>query len=97
MAPRARGSERLAQSRPIPQAQLDRLIAIARSKGVKVVDWHILGQPAVDALTGSLQVRAAGAGRLIQDLLRIKGLRPHIEIFPHGTPVPSEFQVRIRV
>ena len=97
MPPRTKGSEMLMKARPLARAQLDRILTLAKSRGVSVVDWHIVGQPNPEAVTGVFQVSSAQAGSFIQQILRINGLRPRIEIFPHGIPVPRQFNVRVRI
>ena len=96
MASKTRGSEQLMKGRAISPAQMDRFITLARGRGVKVVDWHILGQPTPEAVTGTFQVGTAQAAKLVQQSLSLKGIRPRIEIFPHGIPNPNVFNVRVR-
>jgi hypothetical protein len=93
---KTRGSDRLARGKTIAPRELEKIVAIARSKGVKVVDWHVLGQPAPDAVLGTLQVSVSKANTLLQQIMKLKNLRPVVEIFPHGTPNPNVFNFKVR-
>ena len=96
MPVRRSGSARLLRGRTMSQAQLDNIIKIVQGKGIKVVDWHVLGQPAPESIRGTLQVNASRAGALLQAIVKLKGLSPYVEVFPHGIPNPNLFNVRVR-
>lgn len=94
--PSARGSERLMETRPLTSKQLESIAALAKKRGVRVRDWLILGQPAPDSVSGTLEVSAGQAAGLVAEILRLRDLRPRLEIFPLGIPNPNLFNVRVR-
>jgi len=96
MPPKPRGSEKLAASRRISEKNLDRIVALTRARGVKVIDWHVLGQPAPDAIQGTFQVGAGRVSGLVEEVLKLRDLRPRFDIFPYGIPKPDIFNVRVR-
>lgn len=93
-----RGSLKLDSSKQMSQAELAKIAGAIKAGGVKVVDWHILGQPAPDSVVGTLHVPAARTSAVVNKLigLRTKGLRPRIEVFPVGIPAPDVFSIRFR-
>ena len=92
-----RGSANLAIARTIPPRDLAAIIDLTRRRGVRLVDWNIVGQPSPEAIDARIEVSPAGAPKLIQELLRYKHLRPHIEIFPVGIPNPANLSIRFRI
>lgn len=91
----ARGSQKLLADRlgegakPIPKAELRKLLAISDRRGVKLVNWWIYGQPAPDAVLGTFQVKPALAAGVIKDLLALKNARLGFKVFPYGIPIPE--------
>jgi hypothetical protein len=75
-------------------ADLAKLTAISKRSGLAVVDWWILGQPVPDAVGGTFQVAPGRARAVLQSLLTLKALRPHIEVFPYGIPNPRALHIR---
>lgn len=96
-AKKVRGSEKLLARKAVAAKDLARLVAVTKMKGVKVVDWHILGQPAPEAITGILQVGAGRTAAVLAKLIAIRGIRPRFEVFPLGIPVPDVYSIRFRV
>ncbi len=94
---KTRGSTKLLAGKRLSASDLQRLVTLTQARGVKVVDWNILGQPAPEAVRGTLQVGPARASKLLADLLRLRGLRARLEVFPLGIPVPHVYNVRISV
>lgn len=92
----ARGSEKLFKGRVLDAEQLSTLSALTRARGVKVVDWCILGQPGPDGVCGSVHVSRGAAAGVVRDLLRLNKLRLGIEVFPLGIPRPDLFEIRFR-
>jgi len=95
-ARRTRGSAKLPPGRSIRPKDLQKIIALTKRTGVRVVDWTILGQPTPDAVTGSLHVRPGQAPRVLAGLLKLKDLRPELRVFPRGIPRPDLFEIRFR-
>ncbi len=93
-----RGSAKLLSAQQLSKQDLARIVSVVRSRGVKVVDWHILGQPAPEAVTGTIQVSAGSAASVIGRLVSLGSarLRPRLEVFPLGIPRPDIFNVRFR-
>lgn len=101
MAPRtrrARGSRKLAgaavSGRQLSAVEMSKLVALSKRSGVKIVDWWVAGQPTPDAVSGSFQTNPRVAVAVLRDLMGLKGLRPNIEVFPYGIPVPRNVIVR---
>ena len=89
----SRGS-RLLGSATISQGDLERLVALGQKQGIKLVNWHIYGQPVLDGVSGAFQVRPSQAGEVLAVLAKFRGLG--LDVFPLGTPVPKEMIVRFR-
>lgn len=87
----------LTKARTLAKSDLARLVQLTKSSGVKLVDWHVLGQPAPESVLGSVLVSSARAGSFVSALLKVRGLRPRVEVFPLGIPVPRQFSVRFRI
>ena len=91
-----RGSEKLLKTNTLDIKELESLTALSKKRGVKVVDWCILGQPSPDGVCGSIHVGRANAGRVVADLLKFRKLRLDLEIFPIGIPAPQLYEIRFR-
>lgn len=98
----ARGSEKLLEERlgkpqPISEAALRQLVDISRKYDVKIFDWRQFGQPAIDGIAGTFQVKPELAGKLLEDIFALDNdLRLHWEVFPYGVPVLEELLVNFR-
>jgi hypothetical protein len=82
--------------RPVVRLEKDDLrafIELARTEGVRIVDWHTRGIPAPDVLQGMLQVRPEAIDQVFATL---RGMRKWLwhDYFPIGIPKPDEFLVR---
>ena len=93
---RLRGSQKLVRGHTLDARELAALTRLTASRGVKVVDWTILGQPAADGVRGTVHVAAPRAGTLVAQLLRLRRLRLFVDVFPLGIPVPRQFEIRFR-
>jgi len=93
---RVRGSEKVLKGRLLDESQLVALTKLTKGRGIKVVDWCILGQPGPDGVCGTVHVGSAGVGRLLGQLVRLERLRLDLEVFPLGIPAPTLFEVRFR-
>lgn len=94
-----RGSEAMLESwygkkAQISAADLKAMVALTRQQGFKIIDWWVLGQPHPEVVYGTIQVDVAGTGGLVQDILKLKGVRTRLKIFPYGIPVPDFVHVR---
>ncbi len=93
-----RGSSKLAAKQKgaarLREADVRKVIALSQRKGITVVDWWIYGQPAPDAVGGTLHVAPRQASSVLQALIGLKGFRPGIEVFPYGIPNPRAVQIR---
>jgi hypothetical protein len=97
------GSSKLSKARLGDATQLSpevvkQLIQRVDREGVLVVDWHILGTPATDVVTGTIHVPIKEVGRVTQDLLDVAGTRLRIgRGFPYGIVRPDMFQLTFDV
>jgi hypothetical protein len=89
---KTRGSDKLAAS--LSSAQAKKLDAVLT--GWKVIDWHILGQPAPELLTARLSGGVGKVGGVVNKLLKLKEVRD-IEILINGTPRPDLAHVRFKM
>ena len=87
-----RGSDKLTAGLSVAQAkQLTSAIS-----GWKVLDWHILGQPAPELLTARLSGSIGKVNGVVGQLLKLKEIRD-IEILINGTPRPDLAHVRFKM
>jgi hypothetical protein len=64
--------------------------------GWKVIDWHELGQPAVELVTGAIAGRPTKIGATIDKLLALERVRG-IEILINGQPKPDLAEIRFQI
>ena len=95
----SRGSKGLAVARAIGKEDLRRVLTILKGRGIKVVDWQVLGQPVPDSVTGTVHVSRAATPQFIAKLINLSSgtLRPSLDVFPNGIPLPDIFRVRFRI
>jgi hypothetical protein len=60
----------------------------AKLKGVKILDWHELGTPHPELISGTIQAPAANFKATVATLTRLKELRD-LNILINGTPRPD--------
>jgi hypothetical protein len=65
-------------------------------KGVKIIDWHELGQPGPEWITGTFESPIAGFKANLSVLTRLKELRD-LNILINGTPRPDLAQINFTV
>ncbi|HEY0604644.1 MAG TPA: hypothetical protein VGD58_17125 [Herpetosiphonaceae bacterium] len=67
--------------------ELTRSLASA-GEDYRIKRWWKYGQPAIDRIKATLDVRVDNAGPLVQDLLAAngKGLQVSLDAFPYGIP-----------
>ncbi len=89
---RPRGSERIkAASGKAPGRTFRSAVS-----GWKLIDWHELGQPAVELITGAISGRPKRIGATIDRLLKLE--RVHgIEILINGQPKPDIAEIRFQI
>ena len=82
--------------RPVVRLEKDDLrafIELARTEGVRIVDWHTRGTPQPDVLQGMFQVRPEALDQVFATLRDTRKWYWH-DYFPIGIPVPDEYLVR---
>jgi hypothetical protein len=65
----------------------------SKLKGVKIIDWHELGTPHPDVITGTVQTGVANFKANVAALTKLKELRD-LNILIHGTPRPNIAQIK---
>ncbi len=65
----------------------------SKLKGVKIFDWHELGTPHPDVITGTVQTGVANFKANVAALTKLKELRD-LNILIHGTPRPNIAQIK---
>jgi len=68
----------------------------SKLKGVKIIDWHELGQPGPDWITGTVHSSLADLKSNVTLLTKLKELRD-LNILIHGTPRPDLAQIKFTV
>jgi len=89
---KTRGSDKLAAAlgeRPARAFQ-------SAVSGWKIIDWHELGQPAVELVTGAISGRPRRIGATIDKLLALERIRG-IEILINGQPKPDLAEIRFQI
>jgi hypothetical protein len=88
----ARGSDKLFAGLATGQARALQ----SALKGWKIIDWHELGKPSVELITGGISGSPRRTGTVINKLLKLKEVRD-IEILINGQPRPDLAEVRFRL
>jgi len=89
---KTRGSDKLAANLSTVQAKkLESVLS-----GWKIMDWHILGQPAPELLTARISGGVGQVGSVVGKLLKLKEIRD-IEILINGTPKPDLAHLRFKM
>ena len=65
----------------------------SKLKGVKIIDWHELGTPHPEVITGTVQTGVANFKANVAALTKLKELRD-LNILIHGTPRPNIAQIK---
>jgi hypothetical protein len=94
-----RGSDvlkRLAGSRQhnLDEATIQRLGEVVDKHSLKVLDWTIYGQPAIDRIRGTLRCDPKNAGSVVNQLVNDQ-VRWNVRLFPYGIPFPDEVIIHI--
>ena len=82
--PSGRGSANLGKSAGAIKASL---------KNVKFIDWHQVGTPNPELITGTVQTDLGNFKKNVATLTKLKELRD-LNILIHGTPRPDIAQIK---
>jgi len=97
MSDRRRGSsrvlERIGKPDLVSEASVKSVLEIAHEYDVEILDWCQFGQPGIDGVCGRFQVEPKVAGRVIQDLLDIRGWACKLDVFPLGITDPTAINI----
>ena len=104
-AQKERGSTKLfeqlaGKKTAIDTAELRKLVASLEKEGIHIPTWWIYGTPAIDVITGTVQVPIKQIGSLVKGLYidhELQHLRPNTDVFPLGTPKPDQLLVELRI
>lgn len=77
----------------IETSDVERFLALAKRRGVKLIDWHTVGTPQPDVVRGVLRVSPGSANAVFKHFRDLDGWFWH-DWFPVGIPKPDEFHVR---
>ncbi|HZE72197.1 MAG TPA: hypothetical protein VE135_22035 [Pyrinomonadaceae bacterium] len=98
----ARGSaklwDRVFEAEPPTQADLSKAVTGAR-ESYRILRWWKYGQPQIDRIKATLDVRTDLAGSVIQDILNAGGGNQRasviLDAFPYGLPKVEGVQVNV--
>ena len=93
-----RGSAKLFALEPHDHEGIARALGVARGD-YEVKWWWKYGQPAIDRIRGSLEVKAGQLGHTVAQLMELNGreLQVTAECFPYGIPKPEVFRIEVEV
>ena len=76
--------------------ELTRSLAVA-GETYRVLRWWKYGQPAIDRIKATLDVRFENVGPLIQDILSVHGkeMQVSLDVFPYGQPGPEGIMLNV--
>lgn len=80
---------------PSPK-ELNKALAEAR-QSYKVLRWWKYGQPAIDLIKATIQVKTEDVGSTVQDIMSINGgaIQATAECFPFGIPFPEGIFINV--
>jgi hypothetical protein len=82
--PSGRGSLNLSKAAVSIKDKLD---------SIKIIDWHQVGQPGPEWISGTVQTDLANFKKNVATLTKLKELRD-LNILIHGTPQPNIAQIK---
>jgi hypothetical protein len=93
-----RGSAKLFALEAHDHEGIARALGAARGE-YEVKWWWKYGQPAIDLIRGSLEVKAGQLGQTVAQLMQMNGkeLQVTAECFPYGIPKPEVFRVEVEL
>src|SRR5262245_31960012 len=74
--------------------------ALTRARGdYEVKWWWKYGQPRIDSIHAVIEVKAAGLGNVVSDLMDLnrEGVQATLEAFPYGQPKPEAFRLDVKI
>jgi hypothetical protein len=75
---------------------LGQVLAVAKKHEVQIKDWCQFGQPAVDGVCGTFDVRTDLAANVLTELLKLdSAIRLRFDVFPLGMPAIDFVRLRI--
>ena len=88
--------ERVFDKKAPSNDELNQAVTAARGE-YTVKRWWKYGQPAIDLIKGTIDVTAASAGTVIQDLLNLHGqeIQVNLDVFPYGITNPEGVYVNV--
>lgn len=88
--------ENVFEAAPPSHDQLTKALGAAR-QDFKVVRWWWYGQPAIDLVRATIDVQAATAGQLFQEIVGQSGEETQITLdaFPYGIPKPDWVRLNV--
>ena len=93
-----RGSAKLFALEPHDHEGISRALGAARGD-YAVKWWWKYGQPAIDRIRGSLEVKSGQLGQTVAQLMQLNGeeLQVTAQCFPYGIPKPEVFRIEVEV
>lgn len=93
-----RGSAKLFALEPHDHEGIARALGVARGD-YEVKWWWKYGQPAIDRIRASLEVKAGQLGHTVAQIMEMNGreLQVTAECFPYGIPKPEVFRIEVEV
>lgn len=92
-----RGSSKLSYTQQqLSQADLEDLARIGERRGVKLVDWCVLGIPHPDGVCGTFQTTPRLASSVLRHLILENPIRLRFDVFPYGIPVRDSVMIDFR-
>lgn len=91
-----RGSERLfCESVRLDQKSLFRVAEISEQHGF-LLDWQIFGQPAIDRLRATVELKPEKLGSFLDQLIKVDGVAVDFGVFPYGVPAIDRVLIHIQ-
>jgi hypothetical protein len=93
-----RGSSKLFSLQPHDHEGIATALGIARAE-YQVKWWWKYGQPAIDLVRATIEVRPAQLGATVSQLMHLNGPEVQVttECFPHGMPRPDVFRLEVEM
>ena len=61
--------------------------------------WWKYGQPAIDIIRATLEVKADALGGVVTEVMQLnrQGIQTTVEAFPYGLPAPDVFRLDVKI
>ena len=93
-----RGSSKLFSLQPHDHEGIATALGVARAE-YQVKWWWKYGQPAIDLIRATIEVKPAQLGATVSQLMHLNG--PEVQVtaqcFPHGIPRPDVFRLEVEM